>query len=131
MHDTARDQAALQGTWEQVSVEVDGVVDPPDAYAARGTLTIILGDTFRVQAADGRRLLHGRFELDATRVPKSITWIDAIGADRDKRLPAIYVLDGDHFTFIAADADAPRPTVFRTVPGLTMRRFVRRTSGSA
>jgi hypothetical protein len=32
----ARDLAALQGVWEQVTFEEDGVVDPPDSHGAQG-----------------------------------------------------------------------------------------------
>lgn len=71
-------------------------------------------------------MLEGVFELDASTSPKSITWIDAIGADAGKRLPASYRLELNSFIFIAADEGAPRPTVFRTRPGLTMRGFTRR-----
>ncbi len=49
-----------------------------------------------------------------------------MGADKDKPLLASYTLDGDDFVFIAADPGEPRPTVFRTVPGLTMRTFTRK-----
>jgi uncharacterized protein (TIGR03067 family) len=69
---------------------------------------------------------RGVFVLDADTTPKSITWVDAIGADAGKSLPASYRLEGDHFVFIAADEGMPRPTVFSTGPGQTMRTFVRR-----
>lgn len=65
---SARDLAILQGAWEQVGLEEDGVVDPPDAHGTPGALTLIAGNE-----------------------------------------------------------GTPRPTVFHTVPGQTMRSFVRRT----
>ena len=43
-----------------------------------------------------------------------------------RRLPASYTLEGDHFIFIAGNEGAPRPTVFQTTAGQTMRSFVRR-----
>ena len=49
-----------------------------------------------------------------------------MGDDAGKPLPASYRLDGDEFVFIAADEGMPRPTVFSTGPGQTMRSFVRR-----
>jgi uncharacterized protein (TIGR03067 family) len=87
---------------------------------------MIRGDCFEVRTAEGGLLLEGRFTLDATAMPKAITWIDSIGADAGKHLPASYRLEGDRFTFIATDEGMPRPTVFRTGPGQTMRSFVRR-----
>jgi uncharacterized protein (TIGR03067 family) len=124
---SARDLAILQGAWEQVGLEEDGVVDPPDAHGTPGALTLIAGNRFVVRTIDGVVLLEGSFELDASASPKAITWIDAIGPDRGKRLPAIYTFEGDRFVFIAGNEGTPRPTVFHTVPGQTMRSFVRKT----
>lgn len=123
---SARDLAALQGIWEQVGFEENGIVDAPDGTGAPGALTIFSGNRFSVCTPQGELLLEGDFELDASSTPGAITWIDAIGPDAGKRLPASYRLEGDSFVFIAADEGALRPTEFRTVPGLTMRRFVRR-----
>lgn len=121
----ARDLAALQGTWRQTAFEENGIADAPDSLDAAGALTTIRGDRFTVHTHAGERLLEGRFLLDASTTPRSITWIDAIGPDMDKRLPASYRLDGDRFVFIAADEGMARPVEFRTTPGLTMRAFVR------
>lgn len=123
---TESDLQALQGTWRQIAFEENGIVDPPDSHGAPGgALTTIDGHHFSVRTQGDELLLEGMFELDASVTPKAITWIDAMGTDKGKRLPASYELEGDRFVFIAADEGAPRPTAFRTVPGLTMRRFVR------
>lgn len=123
---SAADLMSLQGSWEQVYIEVDGIANPPDIHTAPGALTTISGDRFSVRTMDGALLLEGAFLLDAAAEPKSITWVDSIGPDAGKHLPASYALNGDSFVFIAADEGAPRPTVFRTTPGLTMRSFIRR-----
>ena len=124
---SAQDLAALQGTWAQVGFEENGVADAPDSYeGAMGALTTIQGNHFSVRAKDGRLLLEGTFSLDAAPTPKAIDWMDAIGPDAGKRLPAIYRLDGDHFAFVAADAGLPRPSAFHTGPGQTMRVFIRK-----
>ena len=124
---SASDFRALQGTWEQTALEDSGVLNPVDAHRAPGAITAIAGDRFEVTTVSGEILLAGRFELDASTTPKSITWTDAIGEDAGKQLPASYRLDGDDFVFIAADEGMPRPTVFSTGPGQTMRTFVRRS----
>ena len=121
----ARDLAALQGVWRQVAFEENGDPAAIDSTGAPDALTIIDGDHFAVRTPQGELLLEGRFTLDASVTPRAITWIDAIGPDAGLPLPASYRLEGDAFVFIAADAGAPRPTTFRTVPGLTMRAFVR------
>ncbi|AUZ46518.1 TIGR03067 domain-containing protein [Pseudomonas orientalis] len=120
------DYHALQGAWEQIALEDNGVLNPADAHSAPGAITTISADKFEVVTVEGDLLLAGRFVLNADTTPKSITWVDAIGADAGKPLPASYCLDGDHFVFIAADEGMPRPTVFSTGPGQTMRTFVRR-----
>jgi uncharacterized protein (TIGR03067 family) len=121
------DIQALQGAWEQVALEDSGVLNPPDAHSAPDALTTITGDRFEVKTVSGEVLLAGRFFLDSSTVPKRITWIDAIGDDAGKHLPASYRLEGDEFVFIAADESMPRPIAFSTGPGQTMRTFVRRT----
>lgn len=125
--DSNPDLQALQGAWEQTALEDSGVLNPSDANSAPGAITTISGDRFEVVTVAGDVLLAGRFFLDSGTRPKSITWIDAIGDDAGKQLPASYRLDGDEFVFIAADEGMPRPQVFRTGPGQTMRTFVRRS----
>lgn len=77
---------------------------------------------------DGTLLLAGNFTLDASTTPKSITWIDSMGADQGKQLPASYQLEGDRFVFIAGDEGCDRPKEFRTQKGETMRTFIRSPS---
>ncbi|WLH92835.1 TIGR03067 domain-containing protein [Pseudomonas sp. FP453] len=125
---TDPDLQALQGIWEQTALEDSGVLNPVDAHSAPGAITTIAGDRFEVTTVSGDVLLAGRFFLDSTTTPKSITWIDSIGDDAGKQLPASYRLEKDEFVFIAADEHMPRPTRFSTGPGQTMRTFVRRLS---
>lgn len=124
--ESKRDLALLQGAWEQIRLEADGVVNPVDDHGAPGALTTFTGNHFSVRTIEGRLLLEGAFELDVSTHPKSITWIDSIGEDQGKRLPASYTLQDDRFEFIAGNEGLPRPTEFRTERGHTMRTFVRR-----
>ncbi|CAM2858787.1 TIGR03067 domain-containing protein [Pseudomonas fluorescens] len=120
------DYQMLQGAWEQTSLEDNGVLNPVDAHSAPGAITTISGDQFEVKTVNGEILLAGSFSLDSSTQPKSITWVDSMGDDAGKPLPASYRLEGDDFVFIAADEGMPRPAVFSTGPGQTMRTFVRR-----
>ncbi|WP_213949712.1 TIGR03067 domain-containing protein [Luteibacter sp. dw_328] len=122
------DLERLQGTWTQSRFEENGVIDPPDVHGGNGAITTIEGNTFAVRLDDGELLLAGRFILDASTTPRSITWIDSMGDDAGKLLPASYELDGDSFVFIAGDEGMPRPVEFVTSPGLTLRGFVRRSA---
>lgn len=123
MNPSERAIAALQGSWEQIGLEADGVVDPPDAHSGPGVLCTFAERTFSVRARDGTLLLAGSFELEA--MDHSITWIDSMGGDEGKRLPASYRLEADRFVFIAGNEGDARPTNFSTVLGQTMRTFVR------
>jgi uncharacterized protein (TIGR03067 family) len=116
----------LQGAWLQVDLEECGVSNPPDEYGALGAVTTFREKHFEVRSIDGILLLEGSFELDPLASPKAVDWIDAVGPDAGKRLPAIYSLEGEKFVFVAADEGAPRPNVFRTGPGQTMRTFIRK-----
>lgn len=120
------DLHALQGAWEQTALEDNGVLNPSDAHSAPGAITTLQGDQFEVRTIQGELLLAGRFTLDSSTTPKSITWVDSTGEDAGKQLPASYRLEGNEFVFIAADEGMPRPTAFATGPGQTMRSFVRR-----
>lgn len=120
-----RDIAALQGDWEQVALEVDGIANPPDDYGT-DLVTTFTGRQFVVRAVDGTVVLAGAFTVDASTTPRSITWVDSMGTDAGKALPAIYILDGDTFTFVAGDEGAPRPQRFVTTLGQTMRILRRR-----
>jgi len=119
------DLTTLQGQWLQVRFEENGVIEPPDIHGGNGAITTIAGNTFSVSLPGGDILLAGRFVLDPTTRPKSITWIDSMGDDAGKALPASYELDEYSFLFIAADEGMPQPTVFVTSAGLTLRGFVR------
>src|SRR4051812_45816895 len=93
------DIAALQGTWTQTALEVDGVVNPVDSYGT-DLRTTFAGMQWTVRAPDGTIVLAGAFTLDASTEPKSIDWLDSMGDDAGKTLPAIYTLDGDRFVFV-------------------------------
>jgi len=85
----------------------------------------IVGDTFHVAIPGEEALVEGRFVIEDDESPKRIDWIDSIGSDAGKRLPAIYTLSKDSFEFAAADADMDRPQDFTGGRGITIRGFVR------
>lgn len=122
---TFSDLQKLQGKWLQVRFEENGIVNPPDTHSAPGAILTIDGNSFHVGVPGYETILEGTFALDARTSPKAITWIDAIGEDAGKSLPAIYDLSDEHFTFVAADEGMPRPTEFSTREGLTLRSLVR------
>ena len=122
---TFSDLQKLQGSWRQVRFEENGIVDPPDTHSAPDAILTIDGHRFHVGVPGQETILEGNFAMDAQSFPKAITWIDAIGEDAGKPLPAIYELSETCFTFIAADEGMPRPTDFQGGKGLTLRSLMR------
>ncbi len=115
----------LQGEWVQVSFEENALVDPPHSHGADGAVMTVTGQSFHVTIPEGETLVEGHFTLDEAAHPKRIDWIDSIGQDAGKTLPAIYELADDHFRFAAADAEMERPRTFDGGQGITIRGFVR------
>jgi uncharacterized protein (TIGR03067 family) len=110
----------LQGKWQQIECEANGVKNPPEEYGAQ-PISTFTRDTFVVTRADGTVVIRGTFSLDPTRQPKAIDWTDTFGADAGKTFPAIYTLDEQRFIFCASDEGQPRPTEFRTQSGQVLR----------
>ncbi|OOY05958.1 TIGR03067 domain-containing protein [Thioclava sp. F28-4] len=114
----------LQGKWVQVSFDENGRVDLPDSHGADGAVMTISGQSFHVAVPAGNTLVEGCFLLNDAADPKGIDWIDSMGEDAGKVLPAIYKLADDRFQFAAADAEMERPKTFEGGLGITIRSFV-------
>jgi len=115
----------LQGRWRQVRFEENGLIDPPDSHGAAGAIMTVSGASFHVAVPGGETIIEGNFVLHASASPKGIDWIDSMGEDAGKILPAIYELSSDRFAFAAADAAMARPEDFAGGEGITVRAFVR------
>ncbi|WP_288427299.1 TIGR03067 domain-containing protein [uncultured Agrobacterium sp.] len=115
----------LQGLWRQVRFEENGIVDPIDTHGSPDAVMTIAGETFHVAIPGSETLIEGKFNIDSSASPKCIDWIDSIGSDAGKKLPAIYTLGDDVFEFAAADAEMQRPQDFTGGSGITIRGFVR------
>lgn len=119
------DLQLLQGHWRQVAFQDNGLVDAPDAHGAPDAVTTISGQSFHVAVPGEAPLIDGRFQLDETLHPRCIDWIDSIGEDAGKRIPAIYELGENSFRFAAADPGMARPKDFSGGQGITIRTFTR------
>lgn len=119
------DLEMLQGKWAQVKFEENGLIDPPDSHGAAEAVMSILGNSFHVSIPGGKTLIEGRFVLYCSTNPKSIDWIDSMGEDAGKTIPAVYKLSNDRFEFAAADSNMARPEGFRGGQGITIRAFDR------
>lgn len=105
----------LAGTWRQVESRTDGA----DEFGG-DILTTFEGDRFVVHRENGEVLLHGTFVIHGD---DAIDWIDAIGPDAGRVLPARYSVDPRELLFVVGDPDRPHSLVRQ--PGQVLRRFTR------
>ena len=109
------DKDKIQGTWQTVSIAVDGKEEP--AEAATSSKTIFQADNY-TQTVKERAIEKGMFALDPSKSPKAIDFAIKKGADRGKNQVGIYLLDGDDLKICVAPAGAStRPAEFASKPG--------------
>jgi uncharacterized protein (TIGR03067 family) len=109
-----KDLEKLQGTWNLVSMEVEGHAVPPEDF--RGWNAVYEGDTLTLRVGNEVRR-RGIETLDAARNPKAINTWDLDGPYEDLTVPGIYALDGDSLKLCFARPGQPRPTEFTTTRG--------------
>jgi uncharacterized protein (TIGR03067 family) len=126
----AEEMARFQGTWRQTGYERDGNPEPLDEQGWEPRVTFT-GDAFVVTLADGSIPIRGTYEIDPTRDPKTVDWMDSIGVDAGKRLLAIYTLQADRLVFCATHPGGERPTEFKTRPGQVLRVSERETPSTS
>lgn len=121
-----RDLDLLQGIWEQVDCQIEGGTPLYGGLSLAGMHVTFAGNEFTVASADGAVTLKGTFQLDATTIPRQLTWIDTIGLDCGKPITAIYSVSENRFVLVFARNGAVNPTDFRADVDQTLCRFVRR-----
>jgi uncharacterized protein (TIGR03067 family) len=114
--DDKSDQEKMEGKWKIVQHEFAG---------EKGTQSVGVEDTFSggKWIRPKRRTGEYQLKLDSTKDPK---WVD-LSAERlgDKTLKGIYLLEGDKLTICYAyDPELPRPTEFKTMPGVQSYMYV-------
>jgi uncharacterized protein (TIGR03067 family) len=103
-----------EGTWAVTSSIRDGKEAPADIVAS--IRRIVSGDHV-TWTRDGKSFAGTKVVYDTTKTPHALDLIPDGGAYRDKRILAIYRLDGDELTICVADAEQPRPTAFEAPSG--------------
>jgi len=107
------DLQKLQGTWQRVSIVLDGKEASEDE-AKKQQLTIKEADyTLRI----GEQSREGTLQLDSTKKPKEINIKSASGPNKGKILKGIYEIDGDTLKYCVAPPGKDRPTDFTSKPG--------------
>src|SRR5262245_32947253 len=113
-----RELARLQGTWQTVSVEIDGESLGPGVMKDRMT---IKGNAF-VLVTHGSST-GGFLTIDPTKRPRTIDTETRLGDNKGTKAVGIYVIEDDTLKVCYAPVPQPRPTEFKTTPK-SMRALV-------
>lgn len=118
-----KDFAALQGTWQIASLEVDGDVMPNGAFT--NATVVVDGDHFTSLGMGGE--YEGTIELDSSKKPKAFDLVITSGHAAGVRNRGIYRIDDGGWTLCLATRGDKRPRSFATKPdsGLALETFTR------
>lgn len=107
------DTEALQGTWEMVSLEINGQKIPE--HQVRTSRLVIQGHRYTPLYDD--RVISERFTLDPSRTPRQIQFTYINGPRKGETVKGIYKLEGDRYIMCRAmGEDDDRPTDFTSRP---------------
>jgi len=104
---------ALQGTWDIVTLELEGRAQPAAVLA--GARIVLDGESFRTESMGAG--YEGRYAVDTTRTPHTIDVTFTEGPHAGRKSLGIFRLEGDEWTLCLGMAGATRPAAFVTTPG--------------
>ena len=107
------DLKKLQGTWEIVTLEVEGA--RMDEGAFRGSRIVVKGDSFTTISMGAT--YAGKLKLDASAAPRKLDLRFEEGPEKGNTSFGIYTLDGDRWTICLTVTGRNRPTEFATRAG--------------
>ena len=110
---TSADIERLQGTWNFLSLEVEGA-KLPDAMLS-GSKIIIKGDNF--QSISAGVTYEGKIKIDPSKTPRALDLIFTDGPEKGRTSLGIYDLTGDDLRICLSLAGNTRPTEFASKPG--------------
>jgi len=110
---TSDDIGKLQGTWNFVSLEVEGA-NLPEAMLS-GSKVIIKGDNFTSISAGVT--YEGKIKIDLSKTPKTLDLIFTDGPDKGRTSLGIYDITDDDLKICLSLAGSTRPTEFASKPG--------------
>jgi len=102
----------LQGEWNVVFLEVEGLVPAPQTYA--GAKIVIEGDGFTSIAMGAT--YGGKIAVDAGADPKTFRMTFTDGPEKGKTNFGIYELDGNRWRICLTITGGAAPTEFATSP---------------
>jgi uncharacterized protein (TIGR03067 family) len=99
----------LKGKWQPTSMEL-GATKIPAEQLQKTSLTID-GEKYAVMAGDTAD--RGTLKIDAFAQPKTMDIVGTEGPNKGRKIPAIYLLEGDTLKICYA-LEGKRPTDFKT-----------------
>jgi uncharacterized protein (TIGR03067 family) len=106
------DYAKLEGTWQVVSLEVDGMKIPKETI--KESKLIIKGKEFTMK--EKIAIYKGTFSIDPSKKPKTIDIKFTEGPEKGNASLGIYELNGDDFQLCLSVTTKERPTEFTAKP---------------
>jgi uncharacterized protein (TIGR03067 family) len=103
-----KEYAKFEGTWQIVSLEVDGMKVPEEAF--KESRLIIKGKEFTMK--EKIATYKGTFLIDPTKKPKTIDMKFTEGPEKGNTSLGIYELDGEDFKLCLTITAKDRPTEF-------------------
>jgi uncharacterized protein (TIGR03067 family) len=106
------DYAKLEGTWQVVSLEVDGMKIPKETI--QESKLIIKGKEFTMK--EKIATYKGTFSIDPSKKPKTIDIKFTEGPEKGNTSLGIYEFDGDDLRLCLSVTTKVRPTEFTAKP---------------
>ena len=110
-----KDRKKYEGTWQVVSLEVDG--NKADEEDAKKVTVINEADGKWVIEGEGKVIARGTSEIDPTKKPKTVDLTMTEGDDKGKTFLGIYEFGDDTRKVCFAQAGKDRPTEFAAPAG--------------
>ena len=104
--------AKLEGTWQVVSLEVDGMMIPKETI--KNSKLIIKSKEFTMK--ENIATYKGTFSIDPSKKPKTIDIKFTEGPENGNTSLGIYELDGDDLKLCLSVTTKERPTEFSAKP---------------
>jgi uncharacterized protein (TIGR03067 family) len=110
--ETKKEYARFEGTWQFVSVEVDGKKVPEEAY--KDSRLVLKGNKF--VAMEGKETHRGTFKVDVSKKPRHLDITFTDGPHKGDTLLGIYELKGDIYKVCLSMKQKDRPRQFASQP---------------
>jgi uncharacterized protein (TIGR03067 family) len=110
-----KDRKKYEGTWQVVSLEVDGN-QVPEEDAKKITVVNEADGKWAIEV-EGKVVARGTSEIDPTKKPKTVDLTVTEGDNIGKTAPGIYELEDDGRKVCLAQPDKERPTEFDAPAG--------------